>query len=262
MINRLPLQGRRIVITRSSDGVGRLARRLEALGAEILELPLVEVEPWLDPDRVEQVFGEIGQYEWLIFTSAHGVRYFFEAFFKNFEDIRSLGFLRLAAIGESTAQPLRDLHLKVDVVPKRAVSEDLAEALLKETDVANLRLLVIVGNRNRDTLVRRLEKAQALVDSLQVYRTGFADLATHPVAQTFRQKGADALIFSSSSAVKSFGEQASNLQLEPGAQVPALCSFGPQTSQTMREAGIPLAIEAESPTVDALVEALVAKLAP
>ncbi|MDP0498791.1 MAG: uroporphyrinogen-III synthase [Verrucomicrobiota bacterium JB022] len=257
MINPQPLRGRRIVVTRHAEGNSRLAARLQELGAETVELPLIQVESAVDRLTAGDVFRDISQYEWIVFTSANGVRYFFEAFFKAFEDIRSLGIMRIAVVGEGTARQLRELHLKVDLMPEEARAEKLAEAMEAEQTLDNLRVLVITGNRNRDVLVDKLNEARAIVDTLQVYKTELTELKAHPAALQFRAEGADALIFASSSAVTSFGEQAQHLKLQPGAKVPQLCSFGPITSETMRKAGIPIAVEAQESSLDGMVAALV-----
>ncbi|KAF0095460.1 MAG: uroporphyrinogen III methyltransferase / synthase [Puniceicoccaceae bacterium 5H] len=257
MINPQPLRGRRIVVTRHAEGNGRLAARLEELGAETLELPLIQIESDVDRLTAGDIFREIGHYEWIVFTSANGVRYFFETFFEAFEDIRSLGIMRIAAVGEGTARKIRELHLKVDLIPEEANGDSLAKALADEQTLDNLRVLVITGNRNREDLVQKLNEERAIVDTFQVYKTELTDLQDHPAAARFRAEGADALIFASSSAVKSFGEQAQYLKLASGAKVPQLCSFGPVTSQTMRQAGIPVALEAEESSLDGMVQALV-----
>ncbi len=254
------LRGQRIVVTGSADHGGRLAGRLRALGAEVVELPLIRVVPDVDVEAAKEVFAEIGQYEWIVFTSANGVRHFFDVFFRQFEDIRALGLMRVAAVGEGTAEAIRGLRLKVDVVPEKAVAEELGEALAAEQTLDNVRILVVTGNRNRDALLKRLGEERAIVDTLRVYRSETTDLSKHPAAGDFRERGADALVFASASAVTAFGEQAAHLALKKGAKVPLLCSFGPVTSRRMAEAKIPVAVEASTPGVDAMAEALVAKL--
>lgn len=250
------LAGKKIVVTRNHGASGRLTSRLKALGADVLELPLIEIKLGADPETTKEIFAEIGQYEWLLFTSANGVRGFFAEFFNTFEDIRSLGFLRLAAVGEATAAAIREWHLAVDLVPEVATAEALGEALRARELLDNLRILVVTGNRNRDKLVTMLEEERSIVDVYPVYETILTDLSSQGAAAEFRRNGADALVFSSSSAVESFGQQAAHLKLEKGAQIPALCSFGPQTSSTMKAAGIPVSVEAQSPSLDQMIDAL------
>ncbi len=251
-----PLAGRRIAVTRNLESAGRFSSRLRELGADVLELPLIRVETGADKEATADIFGEIGQYEWIVFTSANGVRGFFQEFLAVFEDIRSLGLMRIATVGRGTAAAVKEWYLKVDLIPETATGEGLAEALKKEQTLDNLRMLVVTGNRNRDTLVRMLEEERAIVDTYQVYQTELADLANDPRAAEFRQAGADILVFASSSAVESFGRQSAHLQLEKSARIPALCSFGPHTTATMKKAGIPVSIEAETSSVDGMVDAI------
>jgi len=251
-----PLSGRRVVVTRNLESAGRFSHHLRELGAEVIELPLIRIELGAEKTRTAEVFAEIAAYEWVVFTSANGVRGFFDEFFNAFEDIRSLGFMRIAAIGEATAAAVREWHLKVDLTPAVHTAEGLAEALKEAETLDNLRILVVTGNRNRDTLLKALEAERAIVDEYPVYTTELADLANDERAADFRARGADALVFASSSAVESFGRQAAHLKLASGAQVPALCSFGPQTSATMKAGGIPIAVEAVEPSLEAMVAAL------
>lgn len=255
----LPLHGRCIAVTGSPTSGSRLAARLRELGADILDLPLIQIRHAVEKERAFEVFNELAHYEWIIFSSCNGVEHFFKVFLQTYEDIRSLGFMRIAAIGEGTAEAIRAFHLKVDIQPETATAEALGEALRAEQSLDNLRVLLITGNRNREDLQRLLENERAIVDTFPVYATEPTDLADHPGARQFREQGADALIFASASAVQSFGEQAAHLKLGKGATVPALCSFGPQTSARMRQAKIPIAVEATSPGIEPLVEGLLEK---
>lgn len=255
------LHGRRIVVTRNLASAGRLTARLRELGAEVLELPLIRIEMGAEPRITADIFGELAQYEWAVFTSGNGVRGFFAEFTRVYEDIRSLGLIRFAAIGEATAAAIREWHIKVELMPENATADALGEAMRKECTLDNLRVLVVTGNRNREDLVKVLEDERAIVDVYPVYKTELADLAEDERAAEFRARGADALVFASSSAVESFGRQASHLKLAPGAQIPALCSFGPQTTETMKKARIPVAVEASEPSLEGLIAALEAHFA-
>ena len=111
----LPLSGRRIVVTRALEQAGKLRHKLEEMGAEVLELPLIKIKPETSPEVMTETFAGLATYEWVIFNSTNGVRHFFDFFFKAFEDLRCLGPMRIAAIGDATAEELRKLHLQVDV---------------------------------------------------------------------------------------------------------------------------------------------------
>lgn len=254
------LSGRRIAVTRAREQTPDLAVKLAALGAEVLELPLIAVSKEIDKQALHDVLSELGTYDWIVFTSANGVRYFLEEFYRIYDDVRALGLLRFAAVGDATAREIAAHHLKVECQPKVATGAALADALIATGSLDSAKLIVVTGNLNREELVAKLEEARAIVDRVQVYKTERTDLAAEPVAADFRAKGADAILFASSSAVQSFVDQAAALKLAKDAQRPLAGSIGPQTSETMKQVGMPIDFEAKTPSLDALVEALLKKL--
>ena len=255
-----PLAGRRVAVTRAREQASELSAKLAALGAEVIDLPLIRVSKHVVLQDLADVLLELGSYDWIVFTSANGVRYFFEEFNRVFDDIRSLGLLRLACVGEATASAIKAMHLKIECQPEVATAEALAEALIATDSLDSAKVLLVTGNLNRDVLITKLEEASAIVDQLQVYQTEQTDLTNEPAAADFRAKGADAVLFASSSAAQSFVDQAAALKLAPGAKRPLAGSIGPQTSETMKAAGLPVDFTAKQPSLDALVEALVKKL--
>jgi len=256
-----PLSGRRIALTRAGHQNSELHAKLAALGAEVLELPLIRVTKSVRNEDLAEVFPELGGYDWLVFTSANGVRYYFEEFLRVFDDIRSLGLIRIACVGEATAKAVNALHLRVECQPKTATAEALADDLIATGSLDSAKVLVITGNLNRDVLITKLEAARAIVDTLQVYQTEKNDLTQEPAAAAFRARGADAILFASSSAVQSFADQARVLQLAAEARRPLAGSIGPQTSETMKQVGIRVDFSAKEPGLDALVAATVKALA-
>jgi uroporphyrinogen III methyltransferase/synthase len=255
-----PLFGRRIVTTRAREQSGDLHRKLEDLGADVLELALVEIKPFVDRDLTLEVFAEVGHYDWLVFTSANGVRHFFDLFLKGFRDLRALGVMRIACVGEATARAVRALHLEVEICPETASADALAEAMIATGSLDHGKVLIVTGNLNRDTLVNKLQDARAIVDRIQVYENRRTELAEDPAAGEFRRHGGDAILFSSASAVQSFVAQAAALQLASGAKRPLTGSIGPITTDAMRQAGIAVDFEAKEATLDGFVGALVGKL--
>ena len=256
------LSGRRIAITRAREQASELAGKLSALGAEVIELPLIQVSKEVDKQTLADALLELAHYDWIVFTSANGVRFFFAEFHRVFDDIRSLGFVRLACVGEATARAITEQHLRVECQPKIATAEALADELIATGSLDNAKVLVITGNLNRDALTQKLEEGRAIVDRLQVYKTEKTDLSRDPAAADFRAHGADAILFASSSAVQSFVDQAAELKLAPGARRPLAGSIGPQTGETMKQVGMPIDFTAKTPGLDALVDALVRKLNP
>ncbi len=256
----LPLYGRRITITRTRDQNSELREKLEALGAEVLELPLITVTPSIDKAALVEILAELGGYDWIVFTSANGVRIFFSQFFKAFDDIRSLGLLRFACVGRATAREIEKHNIKVECMPKTATGESLADALIATDSLDNAKVIVVTGNLNRDTLVKKLTAARAIVDRLPLYKTEKTNLSEDPIAANFREHGADAILFTSSSAVDSYTSQSASLRRGEKAKQPLYGSIGPLTSDTMRQNKIPVDFEAGEASLDALIEALIKKL--
>ncbi|MSU22943.1 MAG: uroporphyrinogen-III synthase [Opitutus sp.] len=261
MTASLALSGRRIAVTRAREQTSELSGQLLALGAEVIELPLIRMVKDISKEALADVMLELGGYDWIVFTSANGVRFFSEEFFRLFDDIRAFGLLRFACIGDATAKAIAELHLKIECQPAVATAEALADDLIATGSLDSSKILVVTGNLNRDTLVTKLEGARAIVDCFQVYKTEKVDLTAEPAAADFRTRGADAILFASSSAVQSFVDQAASLQLGPDAKRPLAGSIGPQTSETMKQAGVPIDFVAKTPSLGCLVEALVRKLA-
>lgn len=252
-----PLSGRRIVLTRAEGANNTWRDELEKRGATVLELPLISVQLGAQAAVSGEILESLGTYEWIIFTSANGVKGFFKSFFEKYKDIRCLGPSRIACIGKATAVELDRIHIETDILPDEATGDALATELIAADNLENLKLLLVTGNRNRDTLEDRLVKeGQAIVDTFTVYETTDADPADATDMESFREKGADAIVFASPSAVESFVGQLSRLKPREGAKLPKAVAIGPTTAAAVRQHGIPLAAEATSPTGAGVVEAL------
>lgn len=253
-----PLFGRRFVVTRAREQAGQLTELLEDNGAEVIELPFIKVEPEFDPQRLSEILAGIAVYEWIIFTSANGVKAFFDVFYKAFDDIRCIGPMRIAAVGAATASAIEAHKLKVDLVPQEANADALADELIENEGLESLQVLVITGNQNRQEFVKRLEtEGRAIVDTLPLYKTSKTDLTQDASAARFREVGADAVLFTSSSTVKSFIDQSAAFKLEDGARRPVLGSIGPLTSKTLNENKLPIGFEAKVSSLDQFVQAAI-----
>ncbi|HET7535336.1 MAG TPA: uroporphyrinogen-III synthase [Candidatus Didemnitutus sp.] len=260
MADQKPLSGKRIVITRPREQAAEWRAQLEGLGATVLELPLIQVTKSYDKSTLVEVFTELTQYEWVVFTSANGARFFFEEFYRAFDDIRALGVVRIAVVGEATAEVIRGQHLRVELQPKKANADELAKMLVERESLDSAKVLVVTGNLNRDTLIEKLNEARAIVDRLPIYKTEETDLAKDPIAGEFRQHGADAIVFASPSAAQSFFDQAGALKLAAKAKHPLAGSIGATTTAAMKQLGLPVDFEAAEATLDSLVASLLKKL--
>lgn len=251
------LHGTRILVTRSRKQSGRLRSLLESRGAEVLEIPMIETRPAIDEPVLGEVLTSIASYEWIVFTSPNGAELFFEYFKRAFPDIRAIGGARFAAIGETTATAIRSQNLEVDLIPDQAVAESLAEALVNTQSLPHAMVLVVTGNRNRDVLVEKLEgEGEAIVDTLQIYETLKPELQDSPDLARLKKKGADYVVFTSSSTVEHYVEQLDALKPEGKASIPRPVSIGPITSESLRKAGFPPEVEAKSPSLASLIEAI------
>ena len=255
------LQNRRVVVTRPEEHNAGLRAELEARGAGVVEMPLIEISLDGDEAVADEIFSAIGEYDWLVFTSANGVRGFFKKFFERFKDLRWLGPCRIACVGPATKKAVEDLHLEVETVPDEHTGAALADKLIADHDLENLKVCLVTGNRNPDTLARRLsEEARAIVDAFPCYASDAADVSAHPALADFRANGADFIVFASGSAVRSFVMQAPTLQLEKSAVRPRAVAIGEPTASALRQAGIPAAAVAARATPEAIAEAIEALL--
>lgn len=247
---RLPLAGRRIVITRAREQAAGLAACLKELGAEVIDLPAIGIRPAADYSPLDRAIARLESYDWVLFTSANGVRYFIERLDASGRDLRSLR-ARLCAIGPATRGALQALHLKVDLMPREYVAESLVEAFAAH-DLAGKRILLPRAAVARDLVPAELAKRGAQVDVVEAYRTVIPEETREQAGAIFSARKPDWITFTSSSTVTNFVEAAGAAALQ-GVRV---ASIGPVTSATARKLGIAVAVEAAKFTADGLVEAI------
>ncbi len=248
---RRPLSGRRIVVTRTRKQAGTLTCRLRGLGADVIELPTIRIEPPTDLREFGQLVQDAHMYDWIVFTSPNGVEKFFEMFFKLYDDAREIGGVKIAAIGPTTAQRVRDFHLHVDLQPEEFVAEAVVREFQKQGGVENLRILLARAEKARDVLPKQFSKLGAIVDEAIAYRTVPETRDVTGARRRFLEEGADLITFTSSSTVENF--LALGLAWPRGMQV---ASIGPITSQTARDHGLKVEIEARRHDIDGLVDAI------
>jgi uroporphyrinogen III methyltransferase/synthase len=249
-LERRPLHGRRVVVTRARAQASGLAATLRGLGAEVIELPAIRIEPRIGSDDVRQAVAAIGEYSLICLTSPNGVRLLFEALAAAGHDARALAGATVAAIGPGTEGALAQHGIAADIVPERFVAEALVEAL-EAVEVAGRRVLVARAAEARDLLPEALRERGAEVDIVALYET----VRETPEADAVEAaQDADYVTFTSSSTVRNLTEALGD-HFPSGARVVAI---GPITSEAARAAGLDVAVEAERHDVDGLVEALLA----
>src|SRR5438477_5779809 len=245
------LSGKRIVVTRTRRQASALSERLRALGADVIELPTIRIEPPSDLRGFAELVQEAHTYDWIVFTSPKGVTAFFELFFKIYADAREIGGAKIAAIGPATAQRVKDFHLNVDLQPEEVVAEAVVRQFQKQGGVENLRILLARAEKARDVLPKELSKLGAIVDEAFAYRTVPETRDITGARRRFLEEGADLITFTSSSTVENFLDL--GLPWPKGMQV---ASIGPITSKTASDRGLTIDIEARRHDIDGLVEAI------
>ncbi|MEK6251481.1 MAG: uroporphyrinogen-III C-methyltransferase [Actinomycetota bacterium] len=252
-LERRPLFGRRVVVTRARAQASGLASSLRGLGAEVVELPAIRIEPRIDSDEVRKAVNDLYSYALVCLTSPNGVRLLFDAMAEAGLDARALANATVAAIGPGTEADLAAHGIRTDVVPEQYVAEALADALA-DVPVKGRPVLVARAAEARDVLPDALRERGAKVDVVALYET----VAEPPDPETVEAaQAADYLTFTSSSTVRNL-VAALDGRLPEGIRI---VSIGPVTSDAAREAGLTVDVEAERHDIDGLVEALLADAA-
>lgn len=251
-----PLLGVRIGITRAVEQTEDAVRRAIELGAEPVLLPMIQILPPQSWDGVDDAIRELDHYHWVVFTSANGVRSLMSRIWETGGDARRFGHSRIAAIGPATTEALAEFRLRADVVPPEFRAESLGDVLAH--DVAGKRVLWARASRGRDILPGLLRKSGAELRELVVYRN--EDVESMPPEQLTRIETGelDWVALSSPSIVRNFQRLLSPTAAAQIGKTTRLASISPVTTQAAREAGLPIAAEAQEYTWKGLFEAIVA----
>ncbi len=244
------LFGKRIVVTRTRERAGVLSEQLGEAGADVVELPTIKIENPVDKKSFARMVADCHTYEWLIFTSPNGVEKFFRAFYATYQDARSLGGCRIAAIGPSTAAKIKEYRFTVDLLPEKFVAEGLVAEFLKQS-VENQTMLWVKAEETREVIYEELLKAGAIIDQCVAYRTVPETADPTGAAERLREEGADMVTFTSASTVENFFKMDI-----PWAAGCVAASIGPVTSKALRAAGVKEIVEAEKSDIPGLVEAV------
>lgn len=253
-----PLLGKGIVVTRAREQASGLAALLADLGAEVVQFPTIEIQPLDDYSEIDQAIAQRASYQWLVFTSVNGVKYFWQRLHYAGLDSRALGGLKVAAIGPATADILREQGIQPDFIPERYVAEGIVEGLLA-LGMAGQKVLLPRAREAREVLPDDLRAAGAVVDVVPVYVTVPALARREQVLDMLEQGRIHCVTFGSSSTVENF---LSTIPLEILKKYPAvrLAAIGPITAKTLEKHGLPCDIQPKEYTIPALVEALKTQL--
>ncbi len=245
-----------MLITRAQKQAAKLSGLLREQGAEVIEVPTIEIRPPDSYAPLDEALRKVLSYDWLILTSVNGVDALFERLEAVGFDETALQHLKIAAIGPATEQAVADHGLVVDLMPERYVAEEVVRLLRKH--VRSQRVLLVRAKVARDVIPNELTAAGAKVDVVEAYETIVPEHSKAKLQQVFadERKKPEIITFTSSSTVRNF------LALILGTDIPRklpgvqFASIGPVTSETLREYSLPVSIEAEDYTMEGLVEAI------
>jgi uroporphyrinogen-III synthase len=250
-----PLCGWRILTTRASRQSGGLAKPLRDMGAEVVEIPTIEIKPPTSYKALDTALKNIDKYDWLILTSVNGV----EALFSRLKKLRiapaRLAHLQVAAIGPATQREIEKQGLRVIVTPEKYVAESVVDALKDRTQ--GKRVLLVRAKVARDVLPNELKKAGAKVDVAEAYETHVPRGAKAKLNRLFSNDSSrpDIVTFTSSSTATNFLALLEKDHWH-GLREIWLASIGPVTSDTLRQAGFKTNIEALEYTMEGLALAI------
>ena len=255
-----PLFGRHVLVTRTREQASALSGLLQRFGATALEMPVIRVVPPEDSGPLDAALAEAERYDWLVFTSANGVRFVTERLAQLGQDVRALKGPRVAAIGPKTAAAAEQAGMRVSLCPDEYIAEALVEALQQE-GLAGRRVLLLRAEEARSTFPDRARELGAEVTVVTAYRTLPVE-QLDPRAVEMLERGEIAVVtFASSSSVRYFATALGEERARSLLAKTCVACIGPVTAETAAGLGIGVDAMPEEYTIEALVEAIVAQFA-
>jgi uroporphyrinogen III methyltransferase / synthase len=253
-----PLFGKRIMVTRARDQASDFVARLSELGAECVEFPTIEVIPPSSWNEIDRAIGNLETYQWLVFTSVNGVKYFFDRLEDSGKDVRDLKGIRIAAIGPKTADAIREKGVNADLVPEEYRAEAVVEAFRKHR-VAGSRILLPRAAEAREVLPQELERMGAAVEVVEAYRTVKPEGDKDEIRAMLVKGDIHMVTFTSSSTVNNFMEmfEGESDQLLKWMEKVTVACIGPVTAKTAEQRGLSVQITPSDYTIEALAKAIV-----
>jgi uroporphyrinogen III methyltransferase / synthase len=255
-----PLFGRRILVTRPKEQARELVERLEAMGAEAIEAPMIRVEPPDDYGPLDEALAHIAEFDWVIFTSANAVDAFVDRLLAGPDDLRALKGVKLCVVGPATGDRLTKYGLKIDFTPAEYRAEAVVRALTEFTDVSGRKILLPHADIGREVLADELRRRGAEITEVVAYRTVGTDADREGEPDIYRmllERRIDVVTFTSASAVRHFVRI---VGAEPAADLlaaTAVAAIGPVTADAAALHNIRPTIVPQSYTIPALVDAIV-----
>lgn len=249
-----PFFGKRIIVTRSRDQASVFAERLIDLGATVIEFPTIDVVPPTSWDGLDNAIENIESYDWLIFTSANAVKFFFDRLKALGKDVRALKDVSICSVGPKTAEALGDYGLKADLIPSEFKAEGVVSALGQ--DVRGKRFLIPRAKVAREVIPDRLRELGAEVTVAVAYENVRPVSDVERLRRLFEEKKVSAVTFTSSSTVNNFVEMLGEKEYKKLIEGVVIACIGPVTAKTAREYGMDVRIMPNEYTIPALIDAM------
>jgi uroporphyrinogen III methyltransferase/synthase len=259
-----PLFSKRVVVTRTRKQASELVNLLENQGAECVEYPTISLQPVESYEILDKALGEIGNYDWVLFTSINAVDYFFNRLFQQGMDVRDLKGPRIGAVGRVTAEALANRGIKADLLPEKFTADGLAESLIAK-GVQDQKILIPRALKAREILPETLLAEGAVVTVAPVYRnvlpgsSAGEDLKAN-LQESLAAKSIDMVTFTSSSTVQNFVTLLGCQGPEELAELMngiAVSVIGPITAQTAEKCGFKVHVQPDEYTIPAMVDSIV-----
>jgi len=251
-----PLFGRRILVTRPKEQAADFVKLLTELGARCEVFPTIQIVPPETWDGLDRAIESLASYEWILFTSINGVRYFFDRLTRAGKDARALGGIKIGVIGPKTQEAVRAKGINADLMPDTYWTEGLAGEL-KEYSIGGKRILIPRPNIASDDLSKSLQALGAVVDEVESYVTRKPEYAPNNLKEIFQVKGINLITFTSPSTVANFVEICRDNDIYDQISGIAVACIGPVTAERATEEGFEVAIVPDEYTIDSLAEAIV-----
>lgn len=260
IVSSKPLAGRTVVITRAAAQADEFVSELEHYGAQVIVCPTIEIRELESYERLDEAIEHLYGYDWLIFTSVNGVDHFFRRLRSRGHEASEIDDLKVCAIGEATAEKLRDLHVHVDVIPEEFKAEGVFAALERfvggQDGLQGLNILIPRASAARDYLPKALEQAGARVDIVPAYRTSLPENLDRGRVAAMLSGSADCIAFTSSSTVSNLAQLFDTDDLSGALAGVVIACIGDITAKTAAEHGLQVAIQPSQFTIPALARAI------
>ena len=259
-MNRRPLEGRTIIVTRAASQAADLTTMLEGYGAYVIVCPTIEIREPDNYERLDEALDHLYGYDWLIFTSTNGVDFFLKRLTDRGQQIDDLDEIKVCAIGQRTADKLHDAHIHVDLVPSQSTAEGVFTALAEfaggDEHLRGLNILLPRAAVGRDVLPDALQKAGARVDVVTTYQTVLPDNIDRGKLAAMLAGSGDCIAFTSPSTIKNLAKLFDTHDLGKTLPNIVVACIGSVTAEAAVEYGLHVDIQPNQFTTRDLAQAI------